>query len=45
MVCSKEILDEWNDLENLGLTQEEIEGYYEFNWDSWFRPVNRRRLD
>ena len=39
------IEEEWNDLGNLGLTTEEIEGYIEFNWESFFPPVNERRLD
>lgn len=32
---------ERKDMRDLGLTEEEVEGYIEFYWDTWFPPVNK----
>jgi len=43
VIYSVELEQEKRELRALDLTEEEIEGYIEFYWDSWFPPVNRRR--
>jgi hypothetical protein len=42
---SVELLQERQHLRQLGLTQEEVEGYIEFYWNNWFPPVNSGRVD
>jgi hypothetical protein len=38
-----ELYNEKKELRALGLTEEEVEGYIEFYWDTWFEPVNKGR--